>query len=117
MGLVRASGASKSLVNQWVSGVQKSISIERALRIEATLGISHVWLMTGMGDPVATPGQVIVLPPEKRDDEPRLTLALPAELDLLELFRRSTDREQTNILSVATLAEKRPAANIRSGKK
>ena len=116
IGLVRASGASKSLVNQWVSGAQKSINIERALQIEANLGFSHIWLMTGIGEPRAAPGQVVMLPAPKSAEEPRLTLAAPAELDLLDLFRRATDEGQLDILDSAASAEKRPAAAFRERK-
>jgi hypothetical protein len=49
-GLVKASGASKSVVNQWVTGKIKSMDIRYALNIERELGFSHIWLMTGEGD-------------------------------------------------------------------
>ena len=115
IGLAKASGASRSLVNQWVSGAQKSISIERALQIEAKLGYSHIWLMTGIGDPLAKPGQVVMLPPSA-PAEPLMTLAMPRELELLDLFRRSTDDGQLDILRTASKVDKRPAAQIRRGK-
>jgi phage repressor protein C with HTH and peptisase S24 domain len=54
-GLVKASGASKSVVNQWLTGKIKSIDIRYALNIERELGFSHVWLMTGDGDPRQAP--------------------------------------------------------------
>ena len=115
IGIVRASGASKSLVNQWVNGVQESISIESALQIEANLGFSHIWLMTGIGDPLAKPGQVVMLPPSA-PAEPLMTLATPKELELLDLFRRSTDDGQLDIFRMAAKVDKRPAAQIRRGK-
>jgi SOS-response transcriptional repressor LexA len=49
IGLIKASGASKSVVNQWLSDKIKSIDIRYALAIERALGISHIWLMTGEG--------------------------------------------------------------------
>jgi phage repressor protein C with HTH and peptisase S24 domain len=49
-GLVKASGASKSVVNQWLTGKIKSMDIRYALSIERELGFSHIWLMTGEGD-------------------------------------------------------------------
>ena len=52
-GLVRASGATKSVVNQWVNDKIKSIDIRYALNIERELGFSHIWLMTGDGPPIA----------------------------------------------------------------
>jgi hypothetical protein len=51
-GLVRVSGATKSVVNQWVTGKIKSMDIRYALNIERELGFSHIWLMTGDGSPV-----------------------------------------------------------------
>lgn len=54
-GLVKASGASKSVVNQWLTGKIKSMDIRYALNIERELGFSHIWLMTGAGDPRDAP--------------------------------------------------------------
>jgi phage repressor protein C with HTH and peptisase S24 domain len=54
-GLVKASGASKSVVNQWLTGKIKSMDIRYALNIERELGFSHIWLMTGEGDPRQAP--------------------------------------------------------------
>jgi phage repressor protein C with HTH and peptisase S24 domain len=56
-GLVKASGASKSVVNQWLTGKIKSMDIRYALNIERELGFSHIWLMTGEGDPRHAPLQ------------------------------------------------------------
>lgn len=112
IGLAKASGASKSVVNQWLSGAIKSIAIEYALKIEAALGISHVWLMAGIGNVLAKPGQVIIL--EGAAPEPLMTLATPVEMSLLDLFRRSTDDGQGDIMRAANNTAKRPAAKIRS---
>jgi len=54
-GLVKASGASKSVVNQWLTGKIKSMDIRYALNIERELGFSHIWLMTGQGEPHQAP--------------------------------------------------------------
>lgn len=54
-GLVKASGASKSVVNQWLTGKIKSMDIRYALNIERELGFSHIWLMTGEGEPRHAP--------------------------------------------------------------
>lgn len=113
--LVAASGADKSQVNQWISGAQKTIRIDHALRLEATLGYSHIWLMAGIGEPLAKAGQVIILDTPKAA-EPLMTLAMPREMELLDLFRRSTDDGQVHIFAAAKGAEKRPAAKIRRGK-
>jgi phage repressor protein C with HTH and peptisase S24 domain len=50
-GFIKASGASKSVVNQWLNDKIKSIDIRYALAIERNLGFSHIWLMTGEGSP------------------------------------------------------------------
>jgi phage repressor protein C with HTH and peptisase S24 domain len=55
--LVKASGASKSVVNQWLTGKIKSMDIRYALSIERALGFSHIWLMTGEGEPRLAPAQ------------------------------------------------------------
>lgn len=55
IGLVKASGASKSVVNQWITGKIKSIDIRYALNIERELGFNHIWLMTGEGEPKNAP--------------------------------------------------------------
>lgn len=53
-GFIRAAGASKSVVNQWLNDKIKSIDIRYALSIERNLGFDHVWLMTGDGEPELT---------------------------------------------------------------
>lgn len=116
IGLVRASGASKSVVNQWLTDKIKSMDILYALKIEESLGFSHIWMMTGLGDPMAKPGARISLVTEGSDQRPRLTLATPRELDLLDLYRRSTDRGQVEVFEAAELAPKRPASKIVSDK-
>lgn len=116
IGLVRASGASKSVVNQWLNDKIKSIDILYALRIEESLGYSHIWLMTGFGDPLAKPGARISVVEPSKPEPPRLTLATPRELDLLDLYRRSTDRGQAEIFESAEAAPKRAAAKIASDK-
>ncbi|WP_323140789.1 LexA family transcriptional regulator [Massilia phyllosphaerae] len=66
-GLVKASGASKSVVNQWLTGKIKSMDIRYALNLERALGFSHIWLMTGQGEPHPAP-----------DERPRNALAVRA---------------------------------------
>lgn len=48
--LAQISGASKSVVNQWLSGEIKSINIDYALNVEEKLGYNHVWLMVNRGE-------------------------------------------------------------------
>lgn len=55
IGLVKASGASKSVVNQWLNGKIKSLDILYALAMEKNLGYSHIWLMAGIGEPMVKP--------------------------------------------------------------
>lgn len=116
IGLVRASGASKSVVNQWLTDKIKSIDIMYALRIEESLGYSHIWLMTGLGEPLAKAGARVTLVEQPKVEQPRLTLATPEELDLLDQYRRSTDRGRTNIADAARLAPKRPIAELAGNK-
>jgi len=71
-GLVKASGASKSVVNQWLTGRIKSMDIRYALNLERELGFSHIWLMTGEGDPRHAPlhglGNVLPVHAAANDD-------------------------------------------------
>jgi hypothetical protein len=116
IGLARAAGASRSVANQWLNGGIKSIDILYALNIEAALGFSHIWLMTGLGEPMIKPGahvSVVTTPPEP---PPRMTLATSAELDLLDLYRRSTDRGQVSIVAAAKDAPKRRTAKLAGDK-
>lgn len=107
IGLARASGASKSVVNQWLNGGIKSMDIMYALSMEESLGYSHIWLMTGLGDPMAKAGARVSVVAAPAEPPPRMTLATSAELDLLDLYRRSTDRGQVGIMAVAKDAPKR----------
>lgn len=92
---MKASGASKSVVNQWLSGKIKSIDINYALAIERELGISHIWLMTGSGEP-----------------ERMETLKLSSdEARLLSVYRRLEPRDQQVVLRLAeTIAAEVEAA-------
>jgi len=69
IGFAKASGASKSVVNQWLADKIKSIDIKYALGIEAELGFSHIWLMTGDGDPVVTGRPHVVLAARDNSEE------------------------------------------------
>lgn len=75
IGLAKAAEASKSVVNQWISGEIKSMRLDYALNIERNLGYDHLWLVLGQGEefkkPVAWPFTIsydlfIALPPEER---------------------------------------------------
>lgn len=116
IGLVKASGASKSVVNQWLTDKIKSMDIMYALNIEHALGYSHIWLMTGLGDPIAKPGARVTIVPPNEPEAPRMTLAYQRELDLLDLYRRSTDRGRVNIIQAAKDARKRPVAGAAGDK-
>lgn len=54
--LVEASGASYSVVGQWISGDIKSMRLDYALGIERNLGYSHIWLMINEGPKKALDG-------------------------------------------------------------
>jgi len=47
--LIQASGASKSVVSQWLSGAIKSMNLNFALEIERKYGYNHIWLMSNEG--------------------------------------------------------------------
>lgn len=90
-GLVKASGASKSVVNQWLSGGIKKMAIEYALEIERSLGFCHIWLMTGKG-----PVEVKDLPAGLSSNEEVLLAAYRAandtERDLFDSITRAVRR-------------------------
>lgn len=109
IGLVKASGASKSVVNQWLAGLIKSIDIKYALAIEESLGVSHIWLMMGKG-PFRIGERETPAPTEVQ--RPLMTIATIEELDLLDLFRLADDRGRSAILRAARSAKKRPAVEL-----
>lgn len=47
--LAKKAGASKSMVNQWLSGLIKTIGPRYAFNLERTTGFRAEWLMTGTG--------------------------------------------------------------------
>lgn len=96
--LVKASGASKSVVNQWITGKIKSMDIKYALNIERELGYSHIWLMTGEGDPRHAPlfgakGLIPVQVTETMSTVPvrRVNLVLRAGVNRIEQEPDMTD--------------------------
>lgn len=111
-GLIRASGASKSVVNQWLMGKIKSIDIRYALAIERNLGFSHIWLMTGEGDPRDVPlygAQARAARPELTEPVAEIAPAPKVlqwvsseESTLLTAFRSGTAVQQRRILGIAT---------------
>jgi len=46
----RATGASASVVSQWMSGAIKSMRLDFALNLEQATGYSHVWMVLGKGE-------------------------------------------------------------------
>lgn len=98
--LVEASGASKSVVNQWLSGKIKSIDIRFALSIERNTGFSHIWLMTGEGAREVSDSKVVyvdrpVTPP------PTYSWISDEEARLLTLYRTTDDDGREDIMSTA----------------
>jgi hypothetical protein len=105
-GLVKASKASKSVVNQWLNGGIKSMDIRYALEIERTLGYSHIWLMTGIGERKAAGGVVFIT---QEAAEVRHTQWIGEdEAKLLDLFRGTDDGGRKAMLSHAEILPKTP---------
>lgn len=108
-GLVKASGASKSVVNQWLQGEIKSMNLKYALEIERALGYSHIWLVLGEGSPKVDGGSI----------SPVLQAAAPPshtqwigdkEARLLDLYRTTDDRGREKIMRTAEGAPRSPRA-------
>jgi len=98
-GLVKASKASKSVVNQWLNGGIKSMDIRYALEVERTLGYSHIWLMTGIGERRAAGGVVFIT---KEVADSRHTQWIGGEeARLLDLFRGTDDVGRSDIIMAA----------------
>lgn len=116
--LVRASRASKSVVNQWLTGKIKSIDIMYALNIEAELGYSHIWLMTGLGVPKVgdVPSAAVMQALHAMEERTELTRVDPRELRLLTWFREADGRGKIDILDRAERAEKELPVRIRKNK-
>lgn len=93
IGLVNASGASKSVVNQWLTDKIKSIDIRFALRIEAALGFSHIWLMTGEGEPIMASGKPHVVL-AARDNTEEI-------IKLLSIYAKATAAGRRDIMLMA----------------
>lgn len=98
-GFVKASGASKSVVNQWMNGGIKKMAIEYAMEIERTLGYSHVWLMTGRGEPKAVGGVVFIEVPaaERR----HIQWVGDDEAEILDAYRATDDIGRDRIRTAA----------------
>lgn len=116
--LVRISGASKSVVNQWLTGKIKTIDILYALKIEQELGYSHIWLMTSLGVPKVgdIPSAAVMQAMHEAEERTELTRADARELRLLTWFREADDRAQNDLLERAENAEKRSPVRIRKNK-
>jgi hypothetical protein len=93
-GLVKASGASKSVVNQWLADKIKSMRLDYALEIERTLGYNHIWLVLGTG-----PKRAVSLNVEQLNG---------MEGQLIGLYRAATKDGRDFIMKAALAAEKQP---------
>ncbi|MYM31509.1 hypothetical protein GTP58_24555 [Duganella sp. CY15W] len=98
--LVEASGASKSVVNQWLSGKIKSIDIRFALAIERNSGYSHVWLMTGEGEKKLDASKIIYVD-RIVQQQPTYSWISTAEARLLTLYRTTDDDGRDDIMATA----------------
>jgi len=85
------SGASKSVVNQWLSGEIKSISARYAFKLQRSTGFSAEWIQTGEGPQTiaaglqATNSQSAALEPE--------------QAEVLHLFERFTPSQKKALIS------------------
>lgn len=91
-GLVRISGASKSMVNQWLTNAIKTMGLRYALELEKEFGYSHLWLMDGTGEmrPVRADAE-----PAERDE---LQWVKPNEMRMLTLFRQAGELGQEDAM-------------------
>lgn len=102
--LVEASGASYSVVGQWISGDIKSINLKFALGIERKYGFNHIWLMINEGSRYVG---------EREATEKEAAAIAARELEvkrlqqLLALYEAATDNGRDRIMSAATNAPKR----------
>jgi len=98
--LVEASTASKSVVNQWLSGKIKSIDIKYALAIERNTSYSHIWLMTGEGEKKVDASRVVyvdrIVP-----QQPTYSWISDDEARLLSLYRTTDDDGRGDIMATA----------------
>lgn len=101
--LANASGASKSVVNQWLNEKIKTIDIKYALGIEAVFGYSHIWLMTGDGDPKVTGRPHVVMSTQDNTIE---------IVRLLSLYGRCDQRGREDIMQTAESAASGRGAGI-----
>lgn len=118
-GLVKASGASKSVVNQWLQGEIKSMNLKYALEIERTLGYSHIWLVLGEGSPkvdtgTIAPAPLTIVPPPP--PPPHTQWIGDNEARLLDLYRTTDDRGRAGIMMKAERAPRTLLTGIANNK-
>lgn len=99
--LVEASGASKSVVNQWLNGKIKSIDIRFALEIERKLGYSHIWLMTGEGEHKVASGASVVYVDRIVPQPPTYSWISDWEAELISLARTTDERSRERLMDEA----------------
>lgn len=91
--LVEMTGASKSVVSQWLNQDIKTVRLEYALGLERHLGYSHIWLMIGEGEKMAQKSKFIPIKDEK-------------EQTLIETYRKlppTGEESQEWVLSMAKM--------------
>jgi hypothetical protein len=101
MGLAEASGADKSVVNQWLDNKIKSIHPRFALKLEKNLGYRSNWITTGE-EPVYIDGSDAATPPARPADE----VLMDQIVELLSLFREADQLGRDTILIAARNARK-----------
>lgn len=114
-GLGRISGASNSVVSQWLSGAIKSLSPKYAINIEKKLGYNSHWLMLGEPHPKMKKPEYAPTPPNA---SPMVSTAERAllyvdihELRLITAYREATELGRASIEETARLAPKRSIAD------
>lgn len=98
--IVTASGASHSVVSQWISGDIKSMNLKYALGIERKYGYNHVWLMINEG-------------PEKVSSDKKIAVSANSDtataddlVRLVNVFNSSDESQRSLILAAVTTAER-----------
>ena len=114
--LVSASGASHSVVSQWITGAIKSMSLKYALGIEARYGYNHIWLMINEGEPKASPGDSYRVAQDASpygDMDHEFSDQL---IELMTLFQQADSTGKNFILNAARSAKKSISARwVRAG--
>ena len=81
----RLAGASKSMVNQWLSGMVKSVTARYAFELERKTGYRAEWIQTGEGPEKGRPTNELNEPPRP---------AYFPKADLIDKYDRATQAQK-----------------------